>query len=201
MVAAPAAREVPGIEVGTAVVPTYPRHPLALAGQVLTARAVSGNAFTLGVGPSHREIVEAAFGLCYERPARHVREYLSALVPLLRGEEVEYRGETLAAAGATDLVVSPIGDEQPWTSSAADDARDGRRPRSAPHRGADRGLAGALGAPGRPGVGQERGEQPRHRRVGEGQALAEGGVADAVGALARRRRRGDGDQAEPALQR
>ncbi|MEU6718556.1 LLM class F420-dependent oxidoreductase [Nonomuraea sp. NPDC046802] len=102
MVAALAAREVPGIEVGTSVVQTYPRHPLALAGQALTARAVSGNAFTLGLGPSHREIIEGAFGLSYDRPARHVREYLSALIPLLRGEAVEYRGQTLSVAGQVD---------------------------------------------------------------------------------------------------
>lgn len=98
-VAALAGREVPGIEVGTAVVQTYPRHPLALAGQALTAQSVSGNTFTLGLGPSHREIVEGVFGLSYDRPARHVREYLSALMPLLRGETVEYRGETLSVAG------------------------------------------------------------------------------------------------------
>ncbi|MEV4106643.1 LLM class F420-dependent oxidoreductase [Nonomuraea sp. NPDC049695] len=101
-VAALAGREVPGIDVGTAVVQTYPRHPLALAGQALTAQSVSGNTFTLGLGPSHREIVEGAFGLSYDRPARHVREYLSALMPLLRGETVEYRGETLSAAGQVD---------------------------------------------------------------------------------------------------
>ena len=43
--------QVPGIEVGTAVTPTYPRHPLALASQALTAQAATGNRFTLGVGP------------------------------------------------------------------------------------------------------------------------------------------------------
>jgi hypothetical protein len=90
---------VPGIEVGTAVVQTYPKHPLALAGQALTARAISGNAFTLGLGPSHREIIEGTFGLDYDRPARHVREYLSALMPLLRGEAVDYLGATLSVTG------------------------------------------------------------------------------------------------------
>ncbi|NJP28004.1 TIGR03564 family F420-dependent LLM class oxidoreductase [Microbispora sp. SCL1-1] len=97
--AALAAREVPGIAVGTAVTQTYPRHPLALAGQALTAQAASGNRFTLGIGPSHGPLIETHFGLSYDRPARHVREYLSALVPLLRGEQVDYHGETLTAAG------------------------------------------------------------------------------------------------------
>jgi F420-dependent oxidoreductase-like protein len=102
-VAAFAAREVPGIEVGTAVVQTYPTHPLAMAGRALTAQAISGNRFTLGLGPSHRQIIEGSFGLSYDRPARHVREYLSALLPLLRGEPVEYRGETLSVTGQVEV--------------------------------------------------------------------------------------------------
>ncbi|SEG65445.1 F420-dependent oxidoreductase, MSMEG_4879 family [Thermomonospora echinospora] len=103
--AALAGREVPGIEVGTAVTQTWPRHPLALAGQALTAQAATGGRFTLGVGPSHPQIVEGLFGLPYERPARHVREYLTALMPLLRGEPVDFHGETLTAAGRVEVPV------------------------------------------------------------------------------------------------
>jgi F420-dependent oxidoreductase-like protein len=94
-----AGREVPDIPLGTAVVPTYPRHPVALATQALTVQAATGNRLTLGIGTSHRYIVEDQFGLSFERPARHLREYLTALLPLLRGEDVAYRGDTLAAAG------------------------------------------------------------------------------------------------------
>src|SRR5689334_18761970 len=90
MTAALAARETPGIEVGTAVLPTYPRHPLTLAGQALTAQAVAGGRFTLGIGPSHPPIIEGAHGIPYGRPARHAREYLTALRPLLRGEAVDW---------------------------------------------------------------------------------------------------------------
>ncbi|MEO3823337.1 TIGR03564 family F420-dependent LLM class oxidoreductase [Actinomadura sp. B10D3] len=102
MAAALAGREVPGIEVGTAIVPTYPRHPLALAAQALTAQSMTGGRFTLGVGPSHPQIIEGGHGISYERPVRHVREYLSALRPLLRGETVDFHGEMLTAAGAMD---------------------------------------------------------------------------------------------------
>ncbi|MEU4826015.1 LLM class F420-dependent oxidoreductase [Actinomadura sp. NPDC023710] len=102
LTAAVAGREVPGIEVGTAIVPTYPRHPLALASQALTAQAMTGGRFTLGIGPSHPQVIEGAHGISYERPARHVREYLSALRPLLRGEDVDYHGETLTAVGKLD---------------------------------------------------------------------------------------------------
>jgi F420-dependent oxidoreductase-like protein len=94
-----AGREVPGIPLGTAIVPTYPRHPIVLATQALTTQAATGNRLTLGVGTSHRFIVEDQFGLSFERPARHLREYLTALLPLLHGESVSYRGETLAATG------------------------------------------------------------------------------------------------------
>jgi F420-dependent oxidoreductase-like protein len=95
--------QVPGIEVGTAVTPTYPRHPLALASQALTAQAVTGNRFTLGIGPSHRPIIEEQFGYSYDRPARHTREYLSALMPLLRGEQAAFRGEVITAAGQVQV--------------------------------------------------------------------------------------------------
>lgn len=101
--AAICARTVPGIDVGTAVTQTYPRHPLALASQALTAQAVSGNRFTLGLGPSHQPIIEGQFGYSYDRPARHVREYLSALGPLLHGEDADYHGETLTAVGKVAL--------------------------------------------------------------------------------------------------
>ncbi|WP_216916610.1 TIGR03564 family F420-dependent LLM class oxidoreductase [Nocardia noduli] len=102
-VAALAVREVPDIELGTAVAHTFPRHPLALASQALTVTALGPGRFTLGIGPSHPHVVENMFGLSYERPARHIREYLSALVPLLRGETVDYRGETLRAAGTVEV--------------------------------------------------------------------------------------------------
>lgn len=94
---------VPGIDVGTAVTQTYPRHPLGLASQTPTAQAVSGNRFTLGLGPSHPPIIEGQFGYSYDRPARHVREYLSALGPILRGADTDYHGETLTAVGKVAL--------------------------------------------------------------------------------------------------
>jgi F420-dependent oxidoreductase-like protein len=74
---------VPGIEVGTAVTLTYPRHPQALASAALSAQAATGNRFVLGVGPGHRAQVEARFGISYDKPAAHVRDYLTKLRPLL----------------------------------------------------------------------------------------------------------------------
>ena len=80
------------IELGTAVVPTYPRHPMVMAQQALTTSLATGGRFTLGIGLSHKFIVEDWQGLSWARPARHLRDYLSVLMPLLRGELVDYAG-------------------------------------------------------------------------------------------------------------
>lgn len=91
-------REVSGIGLGTAVVPTYPRHPVMLGAQALTVQAASGGRLTLGIGLSHQMVIENVFGLSFEKPARHMREYLSILIPVLDGEQVTYAGETLSAS-------------------------------------------------------------------------------------------------------
>jgi F420-dependent oxidoreductase-like protein len=90
-----AGREVPGIELGTAVVPTYPRHPVVLAAQALTTSAATGGRLVLGIGLSHQIVIEGMFGLSFAKPARHMREYLTVLLPLLHGEQVQFEGETL----------------------------------------------------------------------------------------------------------
>jgi F420-dependent oxidoreductase-like protein len=89
--------ETTGVELGTSVVPTYPRHPVALAAQALTVNAAVGSRLVLGIGLSHRATIEGTYGLSYERPARHMREYLDALVPLLRDGVVDVDGETISA--------------------------------------------------------------------------------------------------------
>jgi 5,10-methylenetetrahydromethanopterin reductase len=92
-----AGRQVPGIEVGTAVVPTYPRHPAALAQQALTAALALGGRLALGIGLSHRLVIEDMYGQSFDRPARHMREYLSILLPLLDGEAADFDGDTMRA--------------------------------------------------------------------------------------------------------
>jgi F420-dependent oxidoreductase-like protein len=96
-------REVPGIELGTAVVPTYPRHPMMLAGQALTTQAASGGRLVLGIGLSHQFVIENMFGYSFDKPVRHLREYHDILLPLLRGEPVQYKGETLTALGTVTV--------------------------------------------------------------------------------------------------
>ena len=93
-------REVPAIELGTAVIPTYPRHPLLMAQQALTTQAATGGRLLLGIGLSHQVVIETMLGYTYERPARHMREYLDVLLPALRQETVDVDGDTLRAHGA-----------------------------------------------------------------------------------------------------
>lgn len=109
---------VPGIELATAVVPTYPRHPIMMAQQALTVQAATGGRLTLGIGLSHQIVIEGLHGYSYEKPARHMREYLSALMPMLNGEQVAFEGETLKAvtigpldveAPAPDVLVAALG--------------------------------------------------------------------------------------------
>jgi 5,10-methylenetetrahydromethanopterin reductase len=96
-------REVPGIELGTAVVPTYPRHPMMLAAQALTTQVISGGRLTLGIGLSHQVVIEGMLGMSFEKPVRHMREYLSILMPLARGESVSFSGETLTFNGSLQI--------------------------------------------------------------------------------------------------
>jgi F420-dependent oxidoreductase-like protein len=98
-------QQVPDIELVTGVVPIYPRHPIMLAAQALTVQAATGGRLTLGIGLSHQIVIENMFGYSFARPARHMREYLSALVPLLNGEQVAYKGETVTAATMAPLEI------------------------------------------------------------------------------------------------
>jgi F420-dependent oxidoreductase-like protein len=92
VVLALAARATRRIELGTWVVPTPPRHPAALAQQALTVQAASGGRLVLGVGVSHGPVIADRLGLPFERPLRHLREYLAVLRPLLAGERVDHHG-------------------------------------------------------------------------------------------------------------
>jgi F420-dependent oxidoreductase-like protein len=106
---------VPGIELGTSVVTTYPHHPLTLAARALTVQALTGNRLTLGIGASHQLLVEGWFGYSYEKPARHVREYVEVLAPALAGETVAYEGQTVKANGT---VVVPGAEPPPLMIAA-----------------------------------------------------------------------------------
>jgi 5,10-methylenetetrahydromethanopterin reductase len=78
-------------------VPTYPRHPVALAQQAMTAATAVGGRLVLGIGLSHKIVIEDMYGFSFDRPVRHMREYLSILLPLLDGQQADFQGETMRA--------------------------------------------------------------------------------------------------------
>lgn len=97
------ARATSRIEVGTAIVPTYPRHPTAMAQQAMSAAAASGGRFTLGIGLSHQLVIEGMFGLSFAKPYSHMREYLAVLLPLLREGKVAYEGNEFRVNATLDV--------------------------------------------------------------------------------------------------
>ncbi len=99
-------REVDGIELGTAVVPTFPRHPLMLAAQALTVQSATGGRLNLGIGLSHKLVVEGMWGYSFEKPVRHMREYLTALRAAVHGEQVSFEGETVKAVTMGPITIA-----------------------------------------------------------------------------------------------
>ena len=87
-----AGQQTSTIEMGTAVVPSYPRHPNALAQQAATVNSLTSGRLVLGVGPSHAPGIEA-LGLKYDRPAQHMREYVTVLKALTTEGQVDHHGD------------------------------------------------------------------------------------------------------------
>jgi F420-dependent oxidoreductase-like protein len=68
-----------------------------LAQQALTASLAVGGRLVLGIGLSHQIVIQDMYGYSFDKPARHMREYLAVLLPLLAGENVSFDGETVHA--------------------------------------------------------------------------------------------------------
>jgi F420-dependent oxidoreductase-like protein len=103
-------REVPRIELGTAVVPTYPRHPMMLAQQCLTVNAAAGGRLTLGIGLSHQIVIENMMGMSFDKPVRHMREYLTVLQSLNKTNNVSFSGDVYSThAGVSVAGSQPFG--------------------------------------------------------------------------------------------
>ncbi|OBG19742.1 TIGR03564 family F420-dependent LLM class oxidoreductase [Mycobacterium sp. 852002-51057_SCH5723018] len=93
---------VPGIEMGTAVIPVPQRHPLVLASQALTVQSAVSGRLTLGIGAGIGAMITGMYGMAADRPAARMREYLGLLNPLLQGHPVNHRG-FITAAGAVSV--------------------------------------------------------------------------------------------------
>src|SRR5262249_46990203 len=88
-----AGRETSRIELGTAVLQTYPCHPLLQASRVASVvDAMRRPGFTLGIGPCTEPLIRGVFGLSYEHPGRSTEEYVRILIGALRGEAVDFDG-------------------------------------------------------------------------------------------------------------
>jgi 5,10-methylenetetrahydromethanopterin reductase len=112
-----AGRVTKKIELGTAVMPTFPRHPTVMAQQSLTAQAASDNRVVLGIGLSHKIIIENRLGLDFSRPILHMREYLTVLNGLFTGQSTQFQGKlyhvqtqlTVKGAAAPQILVAALG--------------------------------------------------------------------------------------------
>jgi F420-dependent oxidoreductase-like protein len=113
-----AGRATSRIELGTAVLQTYPCHPVLQANRVASVVDAMGRpGFTLGIGPSHEKWVTMLYGMSFDHPARSTEEYVRILTALLRGEGVDFDGEDwsshaptgVTAAHAVPVLVSAMG--------------------------------------------------------------------------------------------
>ncbi|GHO81426.1 LLM class F420-dependent oxidoreductase [Ktedonobacter sp. SOSP1-85] len=111
---AAAAVQTQSIRMGTSIVPTYPRHPLALAQQALALSDIAPERLRLGVGPSHRPIIEGGYGIPMHSPQEHLREYVTILRAALWDGKVEHQGRfftvkgTLPRAPHTPILISAL---------------------------------------------------------------------------------------------
>jgi F420-dependent oxidoreductase-like protein len=100
------------IELGTAVVPLQPRHPIALGQQALSVQAACAGRFALGVGPSHHWVIDTMLGLPYEQPAQLVEDYLDVFDAMFHGPSpVDVENERFRIHNpldVTDLAPTPV---------------------------------------------------------------------------------------------
>jgi 5,10-methylenetetrahydromethanopterin reductase len=98
-----AGRETSRIELGTAVVPTHSRHPLYMAQQAITTQVATGGRLVLGLGPSHKIVIENMLGLSYARVAKHIEEYVTIVRSLVETGKVAFSGELYRVNGSVQI--------------------------------------------------------------------------------------------------
>lgn len=90
---AAAAVQTRRIQLGTAIIPTWPRHPVAAVQQAQVVAQLAPARFRFGIGPSHAAVMEDTFGVDFRRPLSHLREYLHVVRTLLHEGEIEHEGD------------------------------------------------------------------------------------------------------------
>jgi len=92
---AAAALRTERIEFGTCIMPTFPRHPMALAQAALVVDSLAPGRLRLGVGPSHEPAMRGTWGFDFTRPLEHLREYVTILNAAFRDGKVDFDGKRL----------------------------------------------------------------------------------------------------------
>jgi F420-dependent oxidoreductase-like protein len=108
-----AGRATSSIELGTAILQTYTSHPVLMASRAASVAHAIGTSgrFTLGIGPSHKPVIESMLGLDYDTPGQLTDEYVQVLTTLLAGQPVSFEGDEFTInTGPPDL---PEGVEVP----------------------------------------------------------------------------------------
>ncbi|MSP22880.1 MAG: LLM class flavin-dependent oxidoreductase [Dehalococcoidia bacterium] len=85
------------IKVGTAIVQTWPKHPIAIAQQALALEQLAPGRLILGVGPAHESAMVRTYGVKWHRPLQQLREYLTVLRALLHEGKVDFEGDHVTA--------------------------------------------------------------------------------------------------------
>ena len=112
---AAAATKTSTIRLGTSIVPTYPLHPLVLAKQAMALNDIAPDRLRLGIGPSHRMIIEDMYGLPQTTPLAHLREYVEVLRAALWEGNVDHHGHffnvvvTFPRTAQIPLLISTLG--------------------------------------------------------------------------------------------
>jgi F420-dependent oxidoreductase-like protein len=114
---APAAAKTSTINLGTSIIPTYPRHPLVAAQQALAIHDLAPGRFRLGIGPSHHFIIEDMYGLQHSKPLAHLREYVNVLRSALGDGKINHHGEffnvvtTILRTAQIPIFISTLGEK------------------------------------------------------------------------------------------
>ena len=86
------------IRMGTAIIPTWPRHPVIIAQQALALAQLGGpERIRLGIGPSHEPTMVRNFGVRWEAPLLQLREYLTVIRALADEGAVDFEGRHVTA--------------------------------------------------------------------------------------------------------
>jgi F420-dependent oxidoreductase-like protein len=111
---AAAAVQTTSVRLGTAIVPTYPRHPLTMVQQALALGDLAPGRLRLGIGPSHRPTIEGVYGMPMTAPLEHLSEYVAVLRAALWEGKVDHQGRfftikaTLPRTPRTPILISAL---------------------------------------------------------------------------------------------